>query len=202
VPDCLFSLQVKSKPWLPWVYSWIWYRWEQLPIKTTDYILYILYVGVHYGYQNNKLHSLRTIYASILHSYLSKQQTALSTNLCVYECIITYQNNRLKPTHTVCASTLLPMKTTDYIVHIFVCASTLLPIKTTEYVLNILYVRVHYYLSKRQTTLSTYLLYYLSKLQLRFPHTYIITDQNNRLHYIFAIKEAAMLWKSILTSCQ
>jgi hypothetical protein len=30
VADCLFSLQVKNKPWLPWVYSWIWHSHEQL----------------------------------------------------------------------------------------------------------------------------------------------------------------------------
>jgi hypothetical protein len=120
---------------------------------------------------------------SIVHYYLSKQQTALSTYLCVYECIITYQNNRLQP--TVCASALLPMKTTDYIVHIFVCASTLLPIKTTEYVLNILYVCTSTLLPfktkdyiihlltlipiKTTTTFSTYsmyiIIYYRSKQQ-------------------------------------
>jgi hypothetical protein len=26
---CLFSLQVKNKPWPPWVYSWIWHHREQ-----------------------------------------------------------------------------------------------------------------------------------------------------------------------------
>ncbi len=112
------------------------------PIKTTNYILHILYVRVHY--------------------YLSRQQTTFSTH-CMYKFIITYRNNRLHFPHTVCTSTLLPIKTTDYILHI-------------------MYVRVHYYLPKQQTTFSTDCMYEC-----------IITYQNNRLHSPQTVRRST-LW--------
>ncbi len=67
------------------------------------------------------------------------------THICMCKYIITYQNNRIRSKHTVCTCTLLPFKTTDYIIHLF----TLLPIKTTVTFSTY----VHYYRSKQQTTL-------------------------------------------------
>ncbi len=29
----VYFSQVKNRPWLPWVYSWIWHRCEQLPVS-------------------------------------------------------------------------------------------------------------------------------------------------------------------------
>jgi hypothetical protein len=42
--DCCLFTQVKNKPWLPWVYSWIWHRREQLPSS--------MYFWVLQGYHN------------------------------------------------------------------------------------------------------------------------------------------------------
>ncbi len=44
--DVYFS-QVKNKPWLPWVYSWIWHHRKQLRwVWSHVYKLYFLYLGL------------------------------------------------------------------------------------------------------------------------------------------------------------
>jgi hypothetical protein len=59
-PDCLFSLQVKHKPWLPWVYSWIRHRREHVYIQM--YCTYILSVMIWTTHWQLQFKNLRHIF--------------------------------------------------------------------------------------------------------------------------------------------